>query len=68
MSKVTPFLMFQGNAEEAMNYYISCTSPNSVHPLRDSSLKVIGLYDASRKLVPFLCSFTYFFLSVIGIL
>jgi predicted 3-demethylubiquinone-9 3-methyltransferase (glyoxalase superfamily) len=23
MSKVTPFLMFQGNAEEAMNYYTS---------------------------------------------
>ncbi|WP_066398042.1 VOC family protein [Neobacillus mesonae] len=23
MSKVTPFLMFQGQAEEAMNYYIS---------------------------------------------
>jgi predicted 3-demethylubiquinone-9 3-methyltransferase (glyoxalase superfamily) len=23
MTKVTPFLMFQGNAEEAMNYYVS---------------------------------------------
>jgi predicted 3-demethylubiquinone-9 3-methyltransferase (glyoxalase superfamily) len=30
MSKVTPFLMFQGNAEEAMNYYISIIEESEI--------------------------------------
>lgn len=28
--KVTPFLMFQGNAEEAMNYYISLIDDSAI--------------------------------------
>lgn len=36
MSKVIPFLMFQGNAEEAMNYYISI--------IEDSEIKSITRY------------------------
>jgi predicted 3-demethylubiquinone-9 3-methyltransferase (glyoxalase superfamily) len=30
MSKVTPFLMFQGNAEEAMNYYTSLIEDSEI--------------------------------------
>jgi predicted 3-demethylubiquinone-9 3-methyltransferase (glyoxalase superfamily) len=30
MSKVTPFLMFQGNAEEAMNYYTSLIEESEI--------------------------------------
>jgi predicted 3-demethylubiquinone-9 3-methyltransferase (glyoxalase superfamily) len=30
MSKVTPFLMFQGNAEEAMNFYISLIEDSEI--------------------------------------
>ena len=30
MSKVTPFLMFQGNAEEAMNYYTSLIADSEI--------------------------------------
>jgi predicted 3-demethylubiquinone-9 3-methyltransferase (glyoxalase superfamily) len=30
MSNVTPFLMFQGNAEEAMNYYISLIEESEI--------------------------------------
>lgn len=30
MSKVTPFLMFEGNAEEAMNYYISIIDSSEI--------------------------------------
>ncbi|MFE6168182.1 VOC family protein [Viridibacillus arvi] len=30
MTKVTPFLMFQGNAEEAMNYYVSLIPDSKV--------------------------------------
>ncbi|RIW33975.1 VOC family protein [Bacillus salacetis] len=30
MPKVTPFLMFQGNAEEAMNYYISLVEGSEI--------------------------------------
>jgi predicted 3-demethylubiquinone-9 3-methyltransferase (glyoxalase superfamily) len=30
MSKVTPFLMFQGNAEEAMNYYTSIIEDSEI--------------------------------------
>ncbi|SMQ64876.1 Glyoxalase superfamily enzyme, possibly 3-demethylubiquinone-9 3-methyltransferase [Bacillus sp. OV166] len=30
MAKVTPFLMFQGNAEEAMNYYISLIEDSEI--------------------------------------
>ncbi|MGM0875366.1 MAG: VOC family protein [Bacillota bacterium] len=30
MGKVTPFLMFQGNAEEAMNYYISLIEESEI--------------------------------------
>lgn len=30
MSKVTPFLMFQGNAEEAMNYYTSLIGDSEI--------------------------------------
>ncbi len=38
MSKVTPFLMFQGNAEEAMNYYTSL--------IEDSKIISITRYEA----------------------
>ncbi|MDQ0246155.1 putative 3-demethylubiquinone-9 3-methyltransferase (glyoxalase superfamily) [Bacillus fengqiuensis] len=30
MSKITPFLMFQGNAEEAMNYYTSLIEDSEI--------------------------------------
>lgn len=30
MEKVTPFLMFEGNAEEAMNYYISLIEESEI--------------------------------------
>ncbi|MGE7919625.1 VOC family protein [Viridibacillus sp. NPDC093762] len=30
MTKVTPFLMFQGNAEEAMNYYVALIPDSKV--------------------------------------
>ena len=30
MSKVTPFLMFQGNAEEAMNFYTSVIEDSEI--------------------------------------
>jgi len=30
MEKVTPFLMFQGNAEEAMNYYTSLIEDSEI--------------------------------------
>ncbi|MEH7305547.1 VOC family protein [Neobacillus drentensis] len=33
MSKVTPFLMFQGNAEAAMNYYISLFEDSEITSL-----------------------------------
>lgn len=39
MSKVTPFLMFQGNAEEAMNYYTSL--------IEDSEITSITRYGAN---------------------
>jgi predicted 3-demethylubiquinone-9 3-methyltransferase (glyoxalase superfamily) len=34
MSKVTPFLMFQGNAEEVMNYYISLIEDSEITTIR----------------------------------
>ncbi|WP_026585391.1 VOC family protein [Bacillus sp. J33] len=40
MQKVTPFLMFQGNAEEAMNYYISL--------IEESEIKSITRYGANE--------------------
>ncbi|WP_078410128.1 VOC family protein [Priestia abyssalis] len=40
MSKVTPFLMFQGNAEEAMNYYTSL--------IKDSEIINIVRYGANE--------------------
>lgn len=40
MSKVTPFLMFQGNAEEAMNYYTSL--------IEDSKITSIIRYGANE--------------------
>ncbi len=40
MSKVTPFLMFEGNAEEAMNYYISL--------IEDSEITSIVRYGANE--------------------
>ena len=40
MSKVTPFLMFQGNAEEAMNYYTSL--------INGSEIKSISRYGANE--------------------
>ncbi|MGW6301894.1 VOC family protein [Peribacillus butanolivorans] len=40
MKKVTPFLMFQGNAEEAMNYYISL--------IEDSEITSITRYGANE--------------------
>lgn len=40
MSKVTPFLMFQGNAEEAMNYYTSL--------IEDSEITSIIRYGANE--------------------
>jgi len=40
MSKVTPFLMFQGNAEEAMNYYTSL--------IEDSEITSIKRYGANE--------------------
>jgi predicted 3-demethylubiquinone-9 3-methyltransferase (glyoxalase superfamily) len=40
MEKVTPFLMFQGNAEEAMNYYISL--------IEDSEIISITRYGANE--------------------
>jgi predicted 3-demethylubiquinone-9 3-methyltransferase (glyoxalase superfamily) len=40
MQKVTPFLMFQGNAEEAMNYYTSI--------IEDSEIKSITRYGANE--------------------
>ncbi|MBP0723918.1 VOC family protein [Bacillus sp. RG28] len=39
MSKVTPFLMFQGNAEEAMNFYTSL--------IEDSEITSITRYGAN---------------------
>ncbi|MED1203832.1 VOC family protein [Heyndrickxia acidicola] len=39
MSRVTPFLMFQGNAEEAMNYYTSL--------IEDSEITSITRYGAN---------------------
>lgn len=39
MQKVTPFLMFEGNAEEAMNYYTSI--------IEDSEIKSITRYGAN---------------------
>jgi predicted 3-demethylubiquinone-9 3-methyltransferase (glyoxalase superfamily) len=41
MSKVTPFLMFEGNAEEAMNYYISL--------IEDSEITTITRYGANQS-------------------
>jgi predicted 3-demethylubiquinone-9 3-methyltransferase (glyoxalase superfamily) len=40
MSKVTPFLMFQGNAEEAMKYYTSL--------IKDSEITSITRYGANE--------------------
>jgi len=40
MEKVTPFLMFQGNAEEAMNYYTSL--------IEDSEITSITRYRANE--------------------
>lgn len=40
MAKVTPFLMFEGNAEEAMNYYISL--------MEDSEITTITRYGANQ--------------------
>ncbi|WP_042347188.1 VOC family protein [Bacillus massiliigorillae] len=40
MKKVTPFLMFQGNAEEAMNYYTSL--------IEDSAITSIIRYGANE--------------------
>jgi predicted 3-demethylubiquinone-9 3-methyltransferase (glyoxalase superfamily) len=40
MQRVTPFLMFQGNAEEAMNYYTSI--------IEDSEIKSITRYGANE--------------------
>ncbi|MGG3448337.1 VOC family protein [Domibacillus aminovorans] len=40
MGKVTPFLMFQGNAEEAMNYYVSL--------IEDSEITSITRYGANE--------------------
>ncbi|MEH7012309.1 VOC family protein [Neobacillus niacini] len=40
MTKVTPFLMFEGNAEEAMNYYISL--------LEDSEITSITRYGPNQ--------------------
>lgn len=40
MSKVTPFLMFQGNAEDAMNYYTAL--------IEDSSITSITRYGANE--------------------
>lgn len=40
MNKVTPFLMFQGNAEEAMNYYTSL--------IEDSEITSITRYGANE--------------------
>ncbi|MDT3766113.1 VOC family protein [Priestia filamentosa] len=39
MKKITPFLMFQGNAEEAMNYYTSL--------IEDSEITSISRYGAN---------------------
>jgi predicted 3-demethylubiquinone-9 3-methyltransferase (glyoxalase superfamily) len=41
MSKVTPFLMFQGNAEEAMNYYTSL--------IKESEITSITRYGANES-------------------
>ncbi|MBD2871301.1 VOC family protein [Paenibacillus arenilitoris] len=40
MTKVTPFLMFQGKAEEAMNYYVSL--------IEDSEITSITRYGANE--------------------
>ncbi|MBD2865380.1 VOC family protein [Paenibacillus oceani] len=40
MEKITPFLMFQGNAEEAMNYYTSI--------IEDSAITSISRYGANQ--------------------
>ncbi|WP_153127057.1 VOC family protein [Peribacillus tepidiphilus] len=40
MKKVTPFLMFQGNAEEAMNYYTSL--------IEDSEITSLTRYEANE--------------------
>lgn len=40
MKKVTPFLMFQGNAEEALNYYTSL--------IEDSEITSISRYGANE--------------------
>lgn len=40
MQKVTPFLMFEGNAEEAMNYYTTL--------IEDSKIISISRYGANQ--------------------
>ncbi|MEK3886156.1 VOC family protein [Bacillus sp. FSL K6-3431] len=44
MNKVTPFLMFQGNAEEAMNYYVSLIEDSKI-----TSITRYGSNEAGEK-------------------
>ncbi|MEG6616119.1 VOC family protein [Peptococcaceae bacterium 1198_IL3148] len=44
MSKITPFLMFKGNAEEAMNYYISLIDDSEI-----TSITRYGAHDVGDE-------------------
>ncbi|WP_044640046.1 VOC family protein [Risungbinella massiliensis] len=42
MKKVTPFLMFQGNAEEAMNYYTSLIEGSEITSINRYGVNEVG--------------------------
>jgi uncharacterized glyoxalase superfamily protein PhnB len=57
MSKVTPFLMFQGNAEEAMNYYTSIIEESKITSImrygaNGPGLPVYGVAEIGGELRP----------------